>query len=85
MRKTVFFLIVIAILLMSCGHKLIVNGVDGWQIVLPTRADTVEEYAARQLQYYLFEMSKSRLPIVDESNYNGDNAITLGALIMQKP
>jgi hypothetical protein len=78
MRKTDYFLIVIAILLMSCGHKLIVNGTDGCQIVLPTQADTMEEYAAKQLQYYLFEMSKTNLPIVEENDYNGDNAIYLG-------
>jgi hypothetical protein len=38
----------------------------------------MEHRAAQQLQYYLFEMSGKSLPVVDENEYKGSNAIFIG-------
>lgn len=49
-----------------------------YQLVLPQQAGEKEEYAARQLQYYLQEISGISLPIKSESDYQGNAAIYLG-------
>ena len=58
--------------------KLIIEGRKEYTIVLPTKADSIEKEAAKQLQQYLSKMSKIALPIVEEGEYNGKNAIYIG-------
>jgi hypothetical protein len=65
-------------LLCGCGSGLKINGVAGYQIVIPSYADTIEIRASQQLQHYLYEMSGTELPIVEEGKYTGKNAIYLG-------
>jgi hypothetical protein len=64
--------------LYGCSSGLKINDKTGYQIVIPSQADSIEIKAARQLQYYLFEMSDDTLSIVEEKDYTGKNAIFLG-------
>lgn len=59
-------------------EKLLINGISGFQIVIPAKADAVAKEAAAQLGQYLQKMSKVSLPIVEESGYKGNNAIFVG-------
>ncbi len=58
--------------------KLNIEGRKDYTIVLPAQARSIEEEAAKQLQQYLSKMSKTALPIVEEGEYNGINAIYIG-------
>jgi len=69
---------VIAIVSFSCTRKLTINNGKNYQIVIPSAADTIEKYAAKQIQHYLNEMSNTNLPIIIESEYKGKNAILIG-------
>ena len=79
MKRTQLFILMLPVLLSyGCGSGLKINGITGYQIVIPTQADTIETRAASQLQHYLFEMSNTELPVVTESDYSGKNAIYIG-------
>jgi len=78
MKKFHSFLLVMAVLLFGCKQYVTIDTNSEHQIVIPSQADTIEKYAAKQLQSYLSVMTKADLPIVDEANYNGNNAIFIG-------
>ncbi|MBK8506080.1 MAG: DUF4838 domain-containing protein [Saprospiraceae bacterium] len=58
--------------------KLNIDGRTDYTIVLPIDAAPAEMEAGKQLQHYLSKMSKIALPIVEESEYQGQNAIYVG-------
>ena len=79
MKKANIWLIILFVLLSGCkDHKLTINGKEGYQIVIPTQADSMEQSAAAKLQFYLLQMSKEELSIVTESECKGDKAIYIG-------
>ncbi len=59
-------------------EKLIIEGRTDYSIVIPARASSIEKEAAKQLQQYLSRMSRTALPIVEEGEYKGKNAIYIG-------
>lgn len=58
--------------------KLNIEGRKDYTIVLPTKACSIEKEAAKQLQQYLSKRSKTALPIEEEGEYKGKNAIYIG-------
>jgi hypothetical protein len=80
MKQLMYYIFIPSILLLlyGCGSELKINGVAGYQIVIPSHADTIEIRASQQLQHYLFKMSGTELPIVEEGKYTGKNAVYLG-------
>ncbi|HPT20371.1 MAG TPA: DUF4838 domain-containing protein [Bacteroidales bacterium] len=78
MKKISFLLFAMIVLLPGCNNRLKINGKTGYQIVIPTQADTIEKYSAEELSHYLFEMSHVNLPVVEEKEYNGNKAIYIG-------
>ncbi len=79
MKSIRYYMFAICILLSAgCSSELRINGKTGYQIVIPAQADSVEIKASQQLQHYLFEMSKSELPIVSENQYAGKYGIYIG-------
>src|SRR5690606_19666035 len=58
--------------------KLKIEGRTDYAIVFAANANSLEKEAARQLQQYLSKMSKIALPIVEEREYKGKNAIYVG-------
>jgi hypothetical protein len=80
MKQLIYYIFIPSVLLLlyGCGSGLKINGVGNYQIVIPSHADTVEIRASQQLQHYLFEMSGTELPIVEEEKYTGKNALYLG-------
>lgn len=58
--------------------KLKIEGRTDYAIVIAANANSLEKEAARQLQQYLSKMSKIALPIVEEREYKGKNAIYVG-------
>lgn len=52
--------------------------ISTYQIVIPARALPVVIQAAEQLKHYLSEISAIAISIVEESKFNGDNAIYIG-------
>ncbi len=63
----------------ASGLTLIAAGKTDYRIVVPDKASPVHEYAAKELQDILAEMSGVRLPITHESHANRGPAILLGA------
>ena len=59
--------------------KLIIEGRTDYTIVIPDDNGSMEMEAANQLQHYLSKMSGVSLPVVTENEYQGKNAIYLGA------
>jgi hypothetical protein len=80
MKKLIYYVFIpfVLLLLYGCGSGLKINGIANYQIVIPSTADTIEIRASQQLQRYLFEMSGTELPIVEEGEYTGKNALYLG-------
>ena len=78
MKSTIYIITLVSILLASCSPKLKIDGKSDYQIVVPAQADSVEIKAAKQLQYYLGEMSGVALPIVEEISFKGNNAVFIG-------
>ena len=78
MKLRIYSFIFVSVLLTGCGPELKINGKSDYQIVVPLQADSVEMKAAKQLQYYLSEMSGVVLPIVEESSFEGSNAVFIG-------
>lgn len=52
--------------------------ISTYQIVIPVEADPITKHAAQQLKYYLSEMSTIGIPVVEENEFRGKNAIYLG-------
>lgn len=65
-------------ILATSGNDLLINGVRGYQIVVPEQASAEEKFAAGELQHYLFEMSKTNLEIINEPAFKGKHGIYLG-------
>lgn len=79
MKRLKYYALFMAILLFyGCNSGLKINGISGYQIVVPSQADTIETRAAQQLQHYLTEMSGAEPAIVTEDAYTGNHAIYLG-------
>jgi hypothetical protein len=83
MKQLTYYIVVPAVVLAAClfggcNPGLKINGVAGYRIVVPAKADTIEIRAAQQLRRYLFEMSGTKLPVVEEGKYAGKHAIWLG-------
>ncbi len=78
MKKTYSILIVISVLFFGCKNKITIDSGSDYQIVISNEADTIDKLAAQQLHYYIFEMTKLDLPIVEESIYNSNSAIYIG-------
>ncbi|MDR1402834.1 MAG: DUF4838 domain-containing protein [Tannerellaceae bacterium] len=79
MKQLTYYVCILFVLsLCGCNPGLKINGAANYQIVIPSNADTIETRASQQLQRYLFEMSGTKLPIVEEAKYTGKNAIYLG-------
>jgi hypothetical protein len=79
MKQFEYYVLALSIMLIyGCNQGLKINGKTGYQIVIPSQADSVEIRAAQQLQYYLAEMSGESLPVVEEGSFNGDRAIFIG-------
>lgn len=68
----------VAFMAISCTGKLTIDNQTNYKIVIPTQADSIEKFAAEQLQYYLKEMSGSNIRIVEEGKFKGENAIYIG-------
>ena len=80
MKKAGLFFIITVIVLSGCKiHELAIDGQKGYKIVYSDDADSLDKRAALQLQHYLKEMSKARLPLVEESKYKDDKAIYIGS------
>ena len=59
-------------------HVLFDSGKTDYVIALPLGASTSEQWAAKELQYWLKEISGAELPIVPPSNDTADRAILVG-------
>lgn len=80
-KQYLYFIYILFILfsLFSCKNKkFTINGKEGYQIVIPSQADSITLKAANELQLYLMKLQKAELPITEESKYKGDNAIYIG-------
>ena len=62
----------------TMNGKLLINGLPGFQLVIPVNASAIEKEAAQQLQHYLFEMSAIKLSIVEEGKHKDDTTIYIG-------
>ena len=79
MIKLDLFLIVLFSFIIGCkNQKFTINGKAGYQIVIPSQADSLTQKAAHELQYYLTKLPNADLSIVLESEYKGDKGIFIG-------
>ncbi len=79
MSKLFYLIIFLVVPFGGCkSNDLIINGKHGYQIVIPSSADSIELDAAKQLQYYLFAISQTEITIVGEEAFNKGNGIFLG-------
>ncbi|MCG2462306.1 DUF4838 domain-containing protein [Flavobacteriaceae bacterium F89] len=60
------------------NDKLRIEGRTDYAIVVSNKANSTEREAAEQLQQYLSKMSKIALPLVEEGDYSGKNALYVG-------
>lgn len=52
---------------------LIENSVSDYKIVIPEESTLMEKYAAEELQYYLYESTGCKLPIITDAGLSNDN------------
>ncbi len=79
MRKINSYLIILLVFVFGCNdQKFKINGKEGYQIVIPSQADSLTQKAAGELQFYLTKLPKTDITIINESEYKGDKAIYIG-------
>jgi len=76
--KVILISIMLALSSSAIAITLMENGHTDYQIIVPNKRPAVVDYAAHELQYFLKEISDTRLPIVSESKAGPGPAIILG-------
>ena len=88
MKKPFVILLIIPLLfaddVLSRELTIFENGQSYYVIVIPVAATQIEKKAAFKLQYYLREMSGTKLKIVPENKSGHTHNITLGIVIILK-
>lgn len=60
------------------SDRLTTGSIADYKIVIPAQSGAMEKHAAQQLQQYLSEISAASIPVIEETEFRGNQAIYIG-------